>query len=96
MRKITSLHAKETLLKQTMALERQEREIDIQEEEEMTEELRKKKEAQIQLDEEMILRQEDAKRKYLMDEFIRDAEDNPGIPRSLVRLEEEKNGNFFI
>lgn len=88
MRKITSLQAKEKLLKETLAIEKADRETEALETAEQRVELEKKKELQQQMDDEMSLRQEESRRKYLLNEFTRDASET-GIPRSFVRLQQE-------
>lgn len=94
MKKITSLQAKESLLQKTIDLEKEEKEIEDKEEAAETEEMKRKKQLQEQLDDEMELRQEEAKSKYLFEEFCKDAQENAAIPKSLVKLQSEETCNY--
>lgn len=90
MKKLASLQAKDDLLKQAMALEQTERESEVQQTLEDNEEMKKQEKLRNQLNEEMELCQEEAKRKYLADEFNRDAK-HSSIPSSYVRLQQEQS-----
>lgn len=94
MKKMSALQTKKNLLEQTVRLEEEERIREEEEEQENLKETDKLNEVQAtaaaRLKSQMILQKEEAQREQLLEEVRND----PTVPRSLVKLLAEQNGNY--